>query len=177
MMTAVEASAVLARKAGALIRSSLAERFPANRSDWRGPERRREVRYATCDPAEVQLLDLAGLQIPGIVRDLSKNGLCVEIALPVTPGARLKIRLRSHAIFGEVRYCRRTADAYQVGVAIQDVYFAPTIASRIGMEPEVSGQENRELARFILDDHLCSPFNGFAESKRRLPFASKVAAQ
>jgi PilZ domain len=167
MMPAVQTAEIFARKAGALIRSSAGEkcspRREAPRDTWSGPERRRETRYETCDPVQVYLLDLAGLQLPGVVRDISKSGLRLEIGLPVVAGARLKIRLRSHVIFGEVRYCRESGDVWQAGVAMDDVYFSPQAASRAA-EPDASRQESHALARFIVDDHLYAPASDSIES-------------
>jgi len=166
MMTAIRTSETFARKAGALIRGSVAETCsarPTGPAAWSGPERRRETRYETCDPVQVYLLDHAGLHIPGVVRDISKSGLRVEIGLPVVAGTRLKIRLRSHVIFGEVRYCRESGGACQVGVAIDGVYFSPSGTSRAA-EADAPRQESHALARFIVDDHLYAPESDFVES-------------
>jgi PilZ domain len=178
MMTAVQTSETFARKAGPMIQTSIAERFSARPAEWGGPERRREKRYETCDPVQVYLLDHAGLQIPGVVRDVSKSGLRVEISFPVVAGARLKIRLRSHVIFGEVRYCRESGDAWQAGVAIDDVYFSPNGTSRAGAEPDAPRQASHALARFIVDDHLYDPCGDFVESHRhRMPPVSNDGVQ
>jgi hypothetical protein len=178
MMTAVQTSETFARKAGALIRNSIAERFSARPAAWSGPERRRETRYETCDPVQVYLLDLAGLQIPGVIRDISKSGLRVEIGFPVVAGARLKIRLRSHVIFGEVRYCRESGDAWQAGVAIDDVYFSPNGACRAGAQPDAPRQASHALARLIVDDHLYAACDDFVESHRhRMPPVSNDGVQ
>jgi hypothetical protein len=170
------------RDAGVLLQSSAIERRPgaeaAREEAWTGRERRQEIRYETCDPVQVHLLDLAGLRVPGVVRDISKSGLRVEISMPVVFGARLKIRLRSHAIFGEVRYCRKAMNAYQVGVAIDDVYFSPRVADETGAKPELSSLASHTLARFIVDDHLYPPYGNFVESHcRRLPPASSAGVQ
>jgi hypothetical protein len=158
-MIAVENSgATCMPEAGILIQSSVPALYPgpeiARRDTWSGQERRREVRYETSDPVQVYFLDLGGLSLPGVVRDISRSGLRVEIGIPLVQGARLKIRLRNHSIFGEVRYCRKGMGGYHAGVAIDDVYFAPGVAARTDAKPEMSGQESHALARFIVDDHL-----------------------
>lgn len=91
---------------------------------WTGPERRREHRYVTCDPVNVVLLDCMGLRVSGVLRDVSKSGFRVEIDLPVQKGARLKLTLHNQIIFAGARYCRKTADTYQVGASIEWIYLS-----------------------------------------------------
>jgi hypothetical protein len=87
-------------------------------------EKRREVRYATREVVDICILEMAGLRLAGILRDVSRNGLRIELSMPLNAGARLEIVLRNHAIiFGEARYCRLGGDAYQVGVVIEDIYY------------------------------------------------------
>jgi hypothetical protein len=166
MMAVQTSEAAFAQNAGAFIHSGMAEKgIP--RTGWQGAERRREVRYATCDPVQVSLLDLGGLEIAGVVRDVSKSGLRLEIGLPVIPGSRLKIRLRSHVIFGEVRYCFPARGTWQAGVAISEAYFQPCAASGTGGELGASRHDGHELARFIVDDHLCFSVADLVRSERR----------
>lgn len=87
-------------------------------------EKRREPRLATCEPAEIYVLDMQGLRLPGILRDVSRNGLRIEINMPLKPSDRLEIVLENRAIFfGQVRYCRRVDDCYHAGVLIGDVLY------------------------------------------------------
>jgi PilZ domain len=121
-----------------------------------GAEKRKEVRYATCDAAEISVLDTPGLQTPGVVRDVSRNGLRIELALAVSRGTRLKISLRKRAVvFVVARYCRRTGNTYQVGVEIESVYY-PNHPSTLSFQLDSSGSrlEARELARSIVQHHL-----------------------
>lgn len=133
-----------------------------------GPERRREVRYPTCDAVEVAALDVAGFQVRGVLRDVSRNGLCVELGLPVDPGARLKITLRDETIIlVAVCYCRKTASSYQVGTAIKGVYQSSKLTAAAPrkvhcniwrVEPDAGGSGNphqsHELARAIVNDTM-----------------------
>src|SRR5581483_6947298 len=92
---------------------------------WAGPEKRRQRRYATCDPVDVFLLDFARMRICGILRDVSRDGFRVEIDFPVQRGSRLKLKLRNHTtVFAVTRYCRRTGDCYHVGAEIEWLYCA-----------------------------------------------------
>jgi hypothetical protein len=51
--------------------------------------------------------------------------LCIEIEANLGTGAKVEITLpREAIIFGEVRYCRRTAPGYQAGIFIEDVFYA-----------------------------------------------------
>jgi PilZ domain len=94
-------------------------------------EKRREIRYPTHDVVEVCILEMGRQRLAGVVRDVSRNGLRIELRMPLSKGARLEIVMTNRAIiFGEARYCRRTVDTYQVGVVIEDVYYAQPISAR-----------------------------------------------
>jgi hypothetical protein len=87
-------------------------------------EKRREARYETCDAVEVSVLEVESQPLPGILRDVSRSGLRIELSFPVEAGAHLEVFLANRAIiFGEARYCRRSAHLYQVGVVIDDIYY------------------------------------------------------
>jgi hypothetical protein len=134
-----------------------------------GSEKRKEPRYATCDPADISLLDMASLQVPGVVRDVSRNGIRIEVVLPVSMGARLKICLPKRAIiFAVARYCRRTKDTYQVGAEIESVYY-PKQASTIS--PQLEGPdalpESGLLARSIVQEHTAFPIGARDQSQSR----------
>jgi hypothetical protein len=98
-------------------------------------EKRRDVRYATCEAVEVCVLEvpsreLASRRLAAILRDVSRNGLRIEFSMPVKAGARLEILLRDRAIiFGTTCYCRRDADTFQVGVVIEDIYYPKRVST------------------------------------------------
>jgi hypothetical protein len=97
-------------------------------------DRRRETRYPTNDSVEVLLLEAGGgPPMKGRALDVSRAGLRLELPTPVGKGLRLKIVLRDRTIiFGETRYCRHLSPLYQVGVAIEVVYYAqPTLGVHI----------------------------------------------
>lgn len=94
-------------------------------------EKRREMRYATCEPVEVYLLDVNNLHLSGVVRDISKSGMRIELDMPLKAGDRLEVLLQNTAIvFTEVRYCRRSGECYHVGMKIDDVYYPKRVPSR-----------------------------------------------
>jgi hypothetical protein len=89
-----------------------------------GAEQRREARYPTCEVVEVALIEEAGLQLTGVLRDVSKNGLRVELRVPVPAGAHLKVAIGGRAvIFAVTRYCHPTLDTFHVGAVIEEVYY------------------------------------------------------
>jgi hypothetical protein len=87
-------------------------------------EKRRERRYVTFEEVEVCILGAESRCVQAILRDVSRSGLGLMLGVAVKAGAHLEIVLRDRAIiFGEVRYCRRSSHAYQVGVVIEDIYY------------------------------------------------------
>jgi hypothetical protein len=128
-------------------------------------EKRREIRYATCEVVDICILEMAGLRMAGILRDVSKNGLRIELSMPLNAGARLEIVLRNHAIiFGEARYCRLGGDAYQVGVVIEDIYYPKHVPANrqhwidryVSTDLQKPAAENRDdlMATEVLAGHL-----------------------
>jgi hypothetical protein len=94
-------------------------------------ERRREPRFPTNEPVQVCILEARSERVAGTILDISRSGLRVEVRVPVSKTVHLEIILPNQVIiFGETRYCRRHAGAYQVGVSIDDVYFAQSLSSR-----------------------------------------------
>ena len=104
-------------------------------------EKRKEKRFETCEVVEVCVLEMASERLHGILRDVSRSGLGLELSLPVNTGASVEIVLRNRAIiFGEVRYCRHQDRSYQVGVAIEDIYYPKSISSTPEHEGTVFSQ-------------------------------------
>jgi PilZ domain len=99
-------------------------------------ERRQEHRYPACEIIEVQIIGASGSRFGGVILDISRSGLKIEIGKPLSAGAHLEIVLPSHGIIiGEARYCRSKNKLYHVGVKIEGVYFSQAVYSRhIGNE-------------------------------------------
>src|ERR1700730_2766582 len=89
-------------------------------------ERRRDARYPTSDPAEVEIFARAVVREGALILDVSRSGLRVHLKTETPKGTHLKIRLlKTHLIiFGEVRYCRAVADGFHVGVWIEHMFKA-----------------------------------------------------
>jgi hypothetical protein len=89
-------------------------------------ERRRDTRYPTNDPAEVEIFPQAVVREGALILDVSRSGLRVHLRTEAPKGTHLRIRLlKTHlVIFGEVRYCRAVADGFHVGVWIEHMFNA-----------------------------------------------------
>jgi PilZ domain-containing protein len=89
-----------------------------------GTDRRREPRYPCQDPAEVRLVPGDGSSLPATVLDISRSGLRLRLVVRIPKNSQVEIVLPKQVIiFGEVRYCRRSGDNFDVGIFIQDVFY------------------------------------------------------
>jgi hypothetical protein len=88
-------------------------------------EYRREARYPTQDPAELEILPGPSVPISGTVLDVSRSGLRVALSTRISRGEQVQLKLLRSVIFGEVRYCRAAPAGFHAGVKIQDVVPAP----------------------------------------------------
>lgn len=93
----------------------------AREIDAHAAERRREARYPTEDPAEVEVLPGPNEPAYGTVIDVSRSGLRVALRQRIGRGEQVMIKLHHNVIFGEVRYCRAVPTGFQVGVKIKDL--------------------------------------------------------
>ena len=85
-------------------------------------EKRREARYPTNDPAELEIMNGAAGRSSATVLDVSKSGLRLKIEFTISRGAEVKIVLqRNVIIFGQIRYCRPFENGFEAGVLIQDM--------------------------------------------------------
>lgn len=145
---------------------------------WAGLEKRKEPRYVTSDPVEVFLLDFGSVCVPGMLRDVSRDGFRVEIDLPVQRGARLKLRLRNHTtVFAVARYCRRTVDNYHVGAEIEWLYCSIPAPAPVTAPVETNqrdaahdpAHECYKLATAIVDCHMFPWIEIVNGTRHRLP--------
>jgi hypothetical protein len=85
-------------------------------------EKRREARYPTNDPAELEIVNGTIGRFPATVLDVSKSGLRLKLDSSINKGAEVKITLQSSiVIFGQIRYCRPLDGSFDAGVLIQDM--------------------------------------------------------
>jgi hypothetical protein len=111
-----------------LISSSVVEKTasqePPNDNDS-GAERRREARYPTHDPAELEIMFSGDQPLYGTVLDVSRSGLRIAVSRRINRGEQVKVKLQQNVIFGEVRYCRAVSGGFHVGLKIQDLVRFP----------------------------------------------------
>jgi len=85
-------------------------------------EKRREARYPTNDPAEVEVVNGGTGRCPATVLDVSKSGLRLKLESSINRGAEVKVTLqRNVVIFGQIRYCRPLDGSFDAGILIQDM--------------------------------------------------------
>jgi hypothetical protein len=102
----------------------------------RNAERRRETRYPTQDPVELEVLPGPNEPIYGTILDVSRSGLRVALHQRISRSAQVMIKLRRNVIFGEVRFCRSVTGGFEAGVRIQDLVRPPSRQNEhVGDEP------------------------------------------
>jgi hypothetical protein len=85
-------------------------------------EKRREARYPTNDPAEIEVVNGGTGRSQATVLDVSKSGLRLKLESSINRGAEVKVTLqRNVVIFGQIRYCRPLDGSFDAGVLIQDM--------------------------------------------------------
>jgi len=88
-------------------------------------DRRRELRYPCREIAEVRVLSGELGPLPALVLDLSRSGLRLEIGAALPQGRTIAVVLpREVIVFGRIRYCHSTREAFHAGVRIEDVFYA-----------------------------------------------------
>lgn len=73
----------------------------------------------------------------GFVEDISRSGVGITTAQPLTPGSSVFVRLRRSGIFGSIRHCREIAPGcFRAGVSIDHVVTPKTITNHLAMAGE-----------------------------------------
>jgi len=102
------------------------------------PERRREARYPTQDPAKVDVHyeNISGMA--ATVLDVSRSGLRLELPQSISRGMQITISLSSQLVItGEVRYCRRAGNGFQAGILVQNATFPEPVNDQHIGDPEL----------------------------------------
>ena len=81
-------------------------------------EKRRELRFAVGQPVVVTVLSGEPSTHHATVKNGSGSGVALEMPVPVTPGAALKISLEDALLLGEAMYCSPQQDGFLVGVLL-----------------------------------------------------------
>ena len=82
-------------------------------------EKRRDTRYPVGQPVEVAILSGAPSTHPAVVIDGSGSGIALEMPVPASPGAALKIAWEDTALLGEAIHCSPRGDRFLVGVLLE----------------------------------------------------------
>src|SRR6202140_3512321 len=87
-------------------------------------ERRWEPRYTTNDPAVVKVLPAGTTHASGLVLDISRFGLRVQLPMSLDKGMEVKVTMPlGVVVVGQVRYCRPVDSAFQVGISTKEVIY------------------------------------------------------
>jgi len=114
------------------------------------PERRREARYPTSDPATVDVPCEKITGLAAVVVDVSKSGLRLHLQQSIGRGMQVKITLSPDvAIFGEVRYCRRAVTGFYAGILVRDSVFPAPHADR-HLQPDADQHLKEDELSFYL---------------------------
>ena len=141
-------------------------------------EKRRETRYAICEQVDVYLLDMNNLRLSGVLRDISKSGMRIELDMPLKAGDRMEVLLQNKAIvFAEVRYCRRSGDSYQVGSVIDDVYYPKSMPSQSTATQRASSTAGSEIISKQVTQHVRWGEKRPADSEKRAVSRSSNPAE
>jgi len=94
-------------------------------------DRRREARYPCRENADVRVLSGELGPLPAMILDMSRSGLRLEMGVALPPGRAIAVVLPKDVIvFGRIRYCHSTGQAFQAGVRIEDVFYANHVGGR-----------------------------------------------
>jgi hypothetical protein len=92
----------------------------------KGVTARRKLRapYPTNDAVEVSIADSDYQRVPGTLTGVSRSGLLIELGIMIAKGTTIVIFLTNQVvIIGEVRHCRRAANAFRGEVLVKDVVY------------------------------------------------------
>jgi hypothetical protein len=85
-------------------------------------EKRREARYPTNDPADVEVVNGGTGRCSATVLDVSRSGLRLKLEISINKGAEVRVTLQSNiTIYGQIRYCRPLDGAFDAGILIRDM--------------------------------------------------------
>jgi hypothetical protein len=122
-------------------------------------EKRAEPRYPTDELVAVNVPQDPKLSQIAKVRNISRSGLQLELRKAIPAGITIEIvTSRKLALFGEIRYCVESHDAFRAGVLIRDTVL-PTTAAEQHVDAEqlaayVSGQGLATADFFRIKKHL-----------------------
>jgi hypothetical protein len=84
-------------------------------------DRRREPRFPASVPVEVEIQKHGLPRIQGIVFEVSRSGLRLELPLAVEEGVCVKIYVKNVVLVGEIRHCQPATTGFHAGIFVRDV--------------------------------------------------------
>jgi hypothetical protein len=84
-------------------------------------EKRRDPTFPTNGTGILQLLNpffIEQLQVH--ISDVSKNGMGLNVAVPINQGSIVKVKVNELIVFGEARYSKIAAEGFAVGIQLFD---------------------------------------------------------
>lgn len=95
----------------------------SRRQQHSGEERRRHARFPTDDRAAISYLNPRQIGLSQVtVVDVSKQGLCLEVAEQLMPGSIIQVHLQGVIVMAEVRHCEPSRAQFHAGVEIQEIF-------------------------------------------------------
>ncbi|HTS62069.1 MAG TPA: PilZ domain-containing protein [Candidatus Acidoferrales bacterium] len=77
-------------------------------------------RHPGNQPASITLFGTPETRIPGRIRNISGQGMGIEVGQPVESGTELKIEVPRTALLGKAIYCRPDGDRFYIGVRLDE---------------------------------------------------------
>ena len=93
-------------------------------------------------PVQVTGLEDLPLRTSGRIINVSRKGLRLQTAEPISPGAFLRLDFDDATIFAETRYCRLEDDGYAVGLFVEEVLVGTSDLARL--VASLAGAEGRK---------------------------------
>ncbi len=84
-------------------------------------DRRRAPRFPTSAFVDIEIQKPRAQKLQGIVYEVSRSGLGLELPSALEKGAVVKITLKNVVISGEVRHCRPATTGFTAGVFVSAV--------------------------------------------------------
>ena len=123
-------------------------------------EKRRERRFPTNDPVDVQVLPASGPSLVATLVEISRFGLRLQLRAELPKHTPVQITLQPQGLlaYGDVRHCHRVAANFEAGVLLEGIVFPNTENSRHIHRDQlllyVEGQGLSAGELFCIIDHL-----------------------
>ncbi|HTS62418.1 MAG TPA: PilZ domain-containing protein [Candidatus Acidoferrales bacterium] len=83
-------------------------------------DHRRFKRHAGNQPASITLCGEEEILIPGQIRNVSGEGMGIEVGQPVHSGTPLRIEVSNSVLLGKAVYCRSHGARFYIGVRLDE---------------------------------------------------------